>query len=42
MSQGGTIEYFQTAVFNFPTLAEAYNVAAADGMRKVDHELGEY
>ncbi|CAM9319875.1 unnamed protein product [Ectocarpus sp. 12 AP-2014] len=42
MSQGGTIEYFQTAVFNFPTLAEAYNVAAADGLRKVDHELGEY
>lgn len=42
MSQGGTIEYFQTAVFNFPTLGEAYNVAAADGLRKVDHELGEY
>lgn len=42
MSQGGTIEYFQTAVFNFPTLAEAYNVAAADGLRKVDHELGKY
>lgn len=37
MSQGGSIEYFQTAVFNFPTLAEAYNVAAEDGLRKVDH-----
>ena len=42
MSQGGTIEYFQAVVFNFPTLAEAYNVAAADGLRKVDHELGQY
>ncbi|CAM9444850.1 unnamed protein product [Ascophyllum nodosum] len=36
MSQGGTIEYFRTAVFNYPTLAEAYTVAAADGLRKVD------
>lgn len=35
MSQGGTIEYFKTAVFNYPTLAEAYNVAALDGLRKV-------
>ncbi|CAN0418848.1 unnamed protein product [Discosporangium mesarthrocarpum] len=35
MSQGGTIKYFQTAVFNYPTLAEAYNVAARDGLRRV-------
>ncbi|CAM9406362.1 unnamed protein product, partial [Choristocarpus tenellus] len=35
MSQGGTIKYFHTAVFNYPTLAEAYNVAARDGLRKV-------
>ena len=31
---GGTIEYFQHAVFNYPTIAEAYKVAAADGLRK--------
>lgn len=35
MSQGGTIGYFLTAVFNYPTLAEAYNVAARDAMRKI-------
>jgi NAD(P) transhydrogenase len=35
MSQGGSIEYFKTAVFNYPTLAEAYNVAAHDGLRKI-------
>jgi NAD(P) transhydrogenase len=35
MSQGGTIEYFRTAVFNYPTLAEAYNVAAHDAFRKI-------
>jgi NAD(P) transhydrogenase len=31
---GATIEYFQDAVFNYPTIAEAYKVAAADGLRK--------
>lgn len=35
MSQGGSIDYFRTAVFNYPTLAEAYNVACRDGLRKV-------
>ena len=35
MSQGGSIDYFRTAVFNYPTLAEAYNQAARDGLRKV-------
>ena len=28
---GGTIEYFRDAVFNYPTLAEAYKVAALNG-----------
>lgn len=32
---GGTIEYFRDAVFNYPTIAEAYKVAAIDGLRKV-------
>lgn len=36
MSTGGTIEYFRNAVFNYPTLAEAYRVAALNGLRKVE------
>src|SRR6202049_544779 len=28
---GGSVEYFQDMVFNYPTLAEAYKVAALDG-----------
>jgi NAD(P) transhydrogenase len=32
---GGTIEYFRDAVFNYPTLAEAYKVAALNGLNKV-------
>ncbi|MFI5089670.1 MAG: Si-specific NAD(P)(+) transhydrogenase [Terriglobales bacterium] len=32
---GGTIEYFRDAIFNYPTIAEAYKLAAADGLRKV-------
>jgi NAD(P) transhydrogenase len=32
---GGTIEYFRDAVFNYPTLAEAYKVAALDGLNKL-------
>lgn len=35
MSMGGTIEYFRDTVFNYPTLAEAYKVAALDGLNKV-------
>jgi len=31
----GTIEYFRDAVFNYPTLAEAYKVAAFDGLNKL-------
>ena len=32
---GGTIEYFRDAVFNYPNLAEAYKVAALDGLNKL-------
>jgi NAD(P) transhydrogenase len=32
---GGTIEYFRDAVFNYPTLAEAYKVAALDGFNRL-------
>ncbi len=35
MAYGGTIEYFRDAVFNYPTLAEAYKVAALDGLNKL-------
>ncbi|GMF65472.1 unnamed protein product [Phytophthora lilii] len=36
MSTGGTLEYFRNAVFNYPTLAEAYRVAALNGLRKIE------
>jgi NAD(P) transhydrogenase len=32
---GASIEYFRDAVFNYPTLAEAYKVAALDGLNKL-------
>ena len=35
LSLGGTIEYFRDTVFNYPTLAEAYKVAALDGLNKL-------
>jgi NAD(P) transhydrogenase len=35
LSTGGTIEYFRDTVFNYPTLAEAYKVAALDGLNKL-------
>jgi NAD(P) transhydrogenase len=35
MSLGGTLEYFRDTVFNYPTLAEAYKVAALDGLNKL-------
>jgi NAD(P) transhydrogenase len=30
----GTIEYFRDTIFNYPTFAEAYKVAALDGLNK--------
>lgn len=35
MSLNGTIAYFRDTVFNYPTLAEAYKVAAFDGLNKL-------
>ena len=35
MYYGGTIEYFRDMVFNYPTLAEAYKVAALAGLNKL-------
>jgi NAD(P) transhydrogenase len=41
LSFGGTIDYFINTVFNYPTLAECYKVAAFDGINRlgiVEHE----
>src|ERR1700690_2038906 len=35
LAMGGTIEYFRDTIFNYPTLAEAYKVAALDGLYKL-------
>lgn len=35
LALGGTMEYLRDTVFNYPTLAEAYKVAALDGMNKL-------
>ena len=35
MASGGTIATIRDTVFNYPTLAEAYKVAALDGLNKV-------
>ena len=35
MSLNGTIEYFLDNTFNFPTLAEAYRIAALDGLKRL-------
>ena len=35
MSLNGTLEYFVSTVFNYPTLAECYKVAALDGYNKL-------
>jgi NAD(P) transhydrogenase len=32
---GGTVDYFVDTVFNYPTLAEAYKVAAFDGINRL-------
>ena len=38
MEHGGTLEYFRDTVFNYPTMAECYKVAAFDGLNKVHLE----
>ncbi len=35
MSSGGTMETLRDTVFNYPTLAEGYKVAALDGLNKL-------
>ncbi|MDZ4723413.1 MAG: Si-specific NAD(P)(+) transhydrogenase [candidate division Zixibacteria bacterium] len=35
MTHGGTLDYFIDTVFNYPTLAEAYKVAALDGFSRL-------
>jgi NAD(P) transhydrogenase len=37
MGCGGSIDYLVDAVFNYPTLAESYKVAALDAMNKIRH-----
>lgn len=37
MSFRGTVEFFVNNVFNYPTLAEAYKVAALNGLNKIRH-----
>ncbi len=37
MAFGGTVDFFINNVFNFPTLAEAYKVAALNGLNKLRH-----
>jgi NAD(P) transhydrogenase len=35
MALGGTLDYFRDTVFNYPTMAECYKVAAFDGLNKL-------
>ena len=35
LAHGGTLDYFINAVFNYPTLAEAYKIAALDAFNKM-------
>jgi NAD(P) transhydrogenase len=35
MALGGKIDYFRDTVFNYPTMAECYKVAALDGLNKL-------
>ena len=37
MGCGGTVDYLVDTVFNYPTLAESYKVAALDAMNKLRH-----
>lgn len=37
MAFNATVEYFVNAVFNYPTLAECYKVAALNGLNKLRH-----
>jgi NAD(P) transhydrogenase len=36
LALGGTLTYYLEAVFNYPTLAEAYKLAALDAWSRLD------
>jgi NAD(P) transhydrogenase len=38
MAYEGTIDYFRDTVFNYPTMAECYKVAAFDGLNRIRHD----
>ena len=38
LALGGTLQYFRDTVFNYPTLAEAYKVAAFNGLNKLQED----
>jgi len=37
MVAGGTVESLRDTVFNYPTMAEVYKVAAMDGLNRIRH-----
>jgi NAD(P) transhydrogenase len=39
LSLGGKLDYFLKAVFNYPTLAQCYKIAALDGISRLGHKL---
>jgi len=39
MTLGGRLDYFMDTVFNYPTLTEAYKVAAMDGFARLEHRV---
>ncbi len=39
MTLGGTLHYFTETVFNYPTLSEAYKVAALDGFARLSSRI---
>ena len=39
LSYGGTIDYFKDAVFNYPTLSDAYKQAALNGLNKISPNI---
>ncbi|KAE8913538.1 putative soluble pyridine nucleotide transhydrogenase [Phytophthora fragariae] len=42
MAMGCSLTYFRDAVFNYPTLAEAYRVAALNGLGRLSRNAGEH
>ncbi len=42
MTLGGTVDFFINNVFNYPTLAECYKVAALNGSNKLRLLRGEW